>query len=154
MSIIVSKALNFIFFGVAHSQCFFSVKKKVTPHKKNQNFSRVQNRFTGYFLQNFSRAFTGYSKISRVFFSVTFCFPQNSRSCSVRRVFFTDDVLVANSKNTLVVLGGKVQNMTCLIPKAVMTKTDGTNRKAPKRHLRRERQTTEWLLVGTATGCN
>ena len=145
---------SILFFSGWHIASVFFRKKKVTPNKKNRNFSRVKNRFTGYFLQNFSRAFTGYSKISRVFFSVTFCFPQNSRSCSVRRVFFTDDVLVANSKNTLVVLGGKVQNMTCLIPKAVMTKTDGTNRKAPKRHLRRERQTTEWLLVGTATGCN
>ena len=51
--------------------------------------------------------------------------------------FFSGDVPVANNKSTLVVLGEKGQNMARLIPKAVLTKTGGTDGKTPKRRLRR-----------------
>ena len=102
--------------------------------------------FTGNFFEKgfkgrwiLSKFFTGYSKISRVTFSGNLCFPEKRRSCSVRRVFFSPgDVPVANCKDTLLVLGGKVQNLTRLMPKAVLTKTGGINGKAPKPRLCRQ----------------
>ena len=56
--------------------------------------------------------------------------------------FFLGDVLVAvvaNSKDTLLVFGGKVQNMTRLIPKAVLTTTGGTSGVPPERRFRQQK---------------
>ena len=98
-------------------------------------FSKKVLRVGGFF-RNFSRVIQKFHGL----LSAAICvFPKKEGAVVYGGFFFSPgDVPVANCKDTLLVLGGKVQNLTRLMPKAVLTKTGGINGKAPKPRLCRQ----------------
>ena len=113
---------------ILHGSCFFFTGKifeVLHGHVSRvggvfRNYSRVTQKFHGLL----SPAF--------------FVFPNTIGAVVYGGFFFLGDVLLANCKNTLLVFGGKVQNMKRLIPKAVLTMTGGAIGKPLERRFRQQ----------------